>query len=283
MDGWVKLHRKIKEHWIFDKPEYLKAWICLLIEANHTGKKTLIEGEIIECGRGESVNSLKTWAGIFGKKWTVQRVRTFFNLLSEDGMIEAKGLRKTTRVTVCNYDAYQNQQHTDNTQVTRSQHTDNTQVTTNKKEKNVKNDKNDKNNSSKPKSKIDFVAFLKKFNEITGKKIRVMPEKAKRQLITGKKIRVMPEKAKRQLRNLLKKNSMEDVFQAIRNCKNDKFHKENPRFLTPEFITREDKFAKYLDYSPDIHNNKNLLQHDTDKEFHKGTESRTNHVNPELF
>ena len=139
MSGWIKLHRKIICHWIFQKPEYLHAWITILLKVNHSDKKVLIQGELIECNRGQSLNSLATWTGLFGRGWTMQKTRTFLKLLKNDAMINMEGLRKTTRLTVCNYDSYQDEQHTNNTQTTHKQQGDNKEITTNK------NDKNDKN------------------------------------------------------------------------------------------------------------------------------------------
>jgi hypothetical protein len=40
--------------------------------------------------------------------------------------------------------------------------------------------------------------------------------------------------------------SLSDFETAIKNCKNDKYHIENPQYLTPEFITRADKLQKFL-------------------------------------
>jgi hypothetical protein len=141
MSGWVKIHRSLIKHWIWDNPEYFKAWICIIIEANYESAKVLIEGEVIECKRGQSLNSLKTWAKLFGKRWSIQRVRTFLNLLKNDTMIVTEVLRKTTRLTICNYDKYQFEQQANNTEITRRQHGDNTEVTTNKKNKKVKKER----------------------------------------------------------------------------------------------------------------------------------------------
>ena len=138
MEGWIKIHRQIREHWIWDDPMYLKAWIGILISVNHEDRKVLIEGELIECNRGQSLLSLTGWSKLFGKKWTIQRVRTFFELLKRDQMIITEGLRKTTRVTVCKYDEYQIEQQTKNKQRTKRQQPDNNQITTNKNEKNEK-------------------------------------------------------------------------------------------------------------------------------------------------
>lgn len=135
MDGWIKLHRQIKEHWIWQNPEYLKAWLTILIMVNHEEKKILIHGEVVVCSRGQSILSLSNWAKLFGGKWSIQRIRTFFNLLENDSMITSEGLRKTTRVTVCNYDTYQESQQTNNKQTTSKQQATNKQLTTNKKDK----------------------------------------------------------------------------------------------------------------------------------------------------
>ena len=65
MEGWIKIHRQIQKHWIWDNPEYLKAWIAILLSVNHDGKKVLIHGELFDCGRGESLISLSNWAKTF--------------------------------------------------------------------------------------------------------------------------------------------------------------------------------------------------------------------------
>lgn len=138
MNGWIKLHRQIRNHWVFKNANYFKAWVVIISEVNHQSSKVLIEGELIECKRGQSINSLATWVSILGDDWTIQKLRTFLKLLEKDGMINTEGLRKTTRLTVCNYDSYQSEQQADNKETTSRQHTANTQLTTNK---NVKNEK----------------------------------------------------------------------------------------------------------------------------------------------
>lgn len=136
--AWIKIDRKITDHWIWNNPVFLKAWITLIIAVNYEEKKSLIHGELISCKRGQSLFSLNTWVKQFGKGWTVQKVRTFFELLKNDSMIEVEGLRKTTRLTICNYESYQEVQQTNNTQRTDKQHTDNTQITSTKEYKELK-------------------------------------------------------------------------------------------------------------------------------------------------
>ena len=40
--GWIKLNKKIKNHWLWDKPEYLRAWIDMLMEANFADVQSYI-------------------------------------------------------------------------------------------------------------------------------------------------------------------------------------------------------------------------------------------------
>ena len=142
MEGWIKLHRKITDHWIWKNSNYVHAWITILFTVNYEPKKTLIQGEIIECDRGQSLLSLQNWTELFGRNWTIQKTRTFFDLLKNDSMINTEGLRKTTRLTVCKYNDYQDQKQADNTPKTSTEQGDNKEITTTKESKESKEIKN---------------------------------------------------------------------------------------------------------------------------------------------
>lgn len=149
-NGWIKIYRSILKHWIFDDPSYFRAWIIMLMTVNYEEKKTVINGQIIECKRGQSILSIESWVNIFGVskkkgKWTYQKVRTFFDLLLSEGMITKENLIKTTRITICNYDSYQNVQQPLNNQITTKQQPNNNQITTTKERKELKKDKKYKN------------------------------------------------------------------------------------------------------------------------------------------
>ena len=148
MSGWIKVHRSIRDHWIAAKPEYLAAWVRLLLEVNHEPKKVCIGNKIFECGTGESLRSIDSWASLFGRGWTRQKVRTFFRLLESDSMINQMSVRKTTRITICNWDTYQTQQPSENHVITRAQPELNQSLTTNKNEKNERSIR--KSNTSAP-------------------------------------------------------------------------------------------------------------------------------------
>lgn len=102
--SWILLHRQIKENWIFSNAEKFKWWIDILLSVNHTDNKLLIKNTLIDCGRGQSIKSLETWA----KEWGVTKktVHAFFKLLESDGMLVTENLHLTTRITVCKYDSY---------------------------------------------------------------------------------------------------------------------------------------------------------------------------------
>ena len=113
-EGWIKLHRHIKDHWLWKSDNRLKWWIDILLTVNHSESKVLIKGTLIECKRGQSIRSLESWA----KDWNVSKgaVRDFFKLLQSDEMIVIESLVFTTRITVCKYEDYQTEVNAKETQ-----------------------------------------------------------------------------------------------------------------------------------------------------------------------
>lgn len=163
MNGWIKLHRSIKAHWVYDNPEYFKAWITMLMEVNHQDKMVLIANDLIDCPRGSSLNSLQTWVNILGKEWTMRKIRTFFELLEKDGMIDKQGLSKTTRLSICNYDTYQSIRQTDDTQSDKQ--------TTNKRQTNDNKQEGEELKKGKER-RSDIKEILEYLNQKAGKKFR---------------------------------------------------------------------------------------------------------------
>lgn len=106
-NGYILMHRRVRDHWLWDpaEPRLFLWWSDILFEVNHTEATVRIGFDLIECRRGQSLNSLQTWA----KRWRcdVSTVRRFFKSLEKDKMISVENLKKTTRLTVCNYDTYQ--------------------------------------------------------------------------------------------------------------------------------------------------------------------------------
>lgn len=105
--GWISLDRKILDHWLMGNSKYFHAWVTILFRVNYKEKKAIIKGKIYNCERGSALYSLDSWAKIFGRKWTRSMVITFFKLLEGDAMISLKSDSKTSYLSVCNYDTYQ--------------------------------------------------------------------------------------------------------------------------------------------------------------------------------
>ena len=235
MSGWIKLHRDINNHWIWSNSDYLKWWLDILLEVNHTTSKVVIKNKIYECNRGEKMYSLDTWAS----RWNTNKskVRRFLEMLKNDGMICIENETQTTRITVCNYDSYQEEISKTETQVKRKRNANETHLTPIKE---LKNDKEVYNITSSEDNmsddSIDWNALLVFFNKTTGNKSRVVSEKVKKQF-----------------RARLKEGyTKEDIMNAIINCHKDPFHKANPHYLTLEFISRADKLEKYYNYKPKV-------------------------------
>ncbi len=82
---------------------------------------------------------------------------------------------------------------------------------------------------------IDWSKLLSKFNEITGKKSKVVPDKARKQILA--RIKEGYTKA--------------DILKGIENCYKDSHHQEtNHKYLTLEFISRPDKLEKFVNVTP---------------------------------
>ena len=65
----------------------------------------------------------------------------------------------------------------------------------------------------------------------------------------GRNFKVVSDKIQRSYKARLKEGyKKEDIIQAIKNCKDNKFHKENNyQYCTPEYFSRSETLDKYVD------------------------------------
>jgi hypothetical protein len=152
--GYIPLHRKIREHWIWSDPVKFRWWVDILFSVNHTSKTVNVGNKLIECNRGQSIKSIGTWA----REWRVDesKVRRFFKLLQDDGMIVTENVVKTTRLTVCNYDNY-NAQRRDNDEIMTPTRRDRDEIV---------NPNNNENNDDNEKREADLPTNKKKKKNI---------------------------------------------------------------------------------------------------------------------
>ena len=105
MDGWIKLHRKIEKHWIWENPVFIKAWLYCLVRANYEENKVLIGVKIEMAEPGSFFTSIGKFSRATGL--SIKQTRLFWELLEKDKMVLKNATSKRTKITVCNYVNYQ--------------------------------------------------------------------------------------------------------------------------------------------------------------------------------
>lgn len=147
--GWIKLHRRIQDHWIYQEKRQFsryEAWIDLIMMANHKDNRVLIDNELINVEKGQLITSIRKLCDKWN--WSNTKVSNFLNLLQEDEMISYKSDTKKTVINICNYSSYHDSSNKENdTEASHERHesiSEAYQKHTNKNVKNYKNVKNDK-------------------------------------------------------------------------------------------------------------------------------------------
>ncbi|MCI9883865.1 Replication protein O [Bacillus sp. FSL K6-2869] len=150
MIGWIKLHRSIQDHWIYqEKRKFSKyeAWLDLLMKASHKDNKFVLGNDLHELKKGELVTSIRKLGDHWS--WSNTKVSQFLDLLKSDGMIDYKKDTKKTLITIVNYGVYHDSENEKKTQKEHEKDTNRTQKHTIKNDKNVKNEKNINNSRHK--------------------------------------------------------------------------------------------------------------------------------------
>jgi len=145
MSGWIKIHRSIKDHWLYQEDRVysrFEAWNDILLSVNYSDSKQIIKGKVYTIRRGESIFSLDTWAKRW--KWDKSKVRRFLNLLQTDSMIVLVTDNITTHLTVCNYASYQDERNASETPKKRKRNTNEIQMTPIKEEEEIQEEEKDK-------------------------------------------------------------------------------------------------------------------------------------------
>ena len=105
--GWVKLHRDIMDHWMWEDEPFTKAqaWIDLILLANHKEERFHHRGKIINGERGCVYRSISWLAKRW--KWSRDKTRSFLHLLENDGMVTVNSSVNQTAIALVNYGKYQ--------------------------------------------------------------------------------------------------------------------------------------------------------------------------------
>ena len=108
--GWIKLDRCITDHWIFSDAEKFRAWIDLLLQANHEDKKVLLHEGLITIKRGQLVTSIEKLANRW--EWSKSRVYRFLEILEAEQMVKRDSNQFRTLLTIENYGKFQGARNT---------------------------------------------------------------------------------------------------------------------------------------------------------------------------
>lgn len=57
MNGWIKISRDLRKHWLWTDAARLQWWLDLLFMASWEDRSELVQGRLIEIKRGEVVAS----------------------------------------------------------------------------------------------------------------------------------------------------------------------------------------------------------------------------------
>ena len=231
--GWISIYRSIKNNWIFNNDKYFKWWVIMLFEVNHSDKKFNLGYNVMTIKKGQSSNSLRTWAVLFNS--TPKTVKKFFKMLEKDGMITTeiigKGKQSTTLVTIENYSKYQGSEETQRDTLTTTQSTTQgkRKVPTNNNDNNYNNDNKREISAHDSKAK-----FLKWFNSCRTEILK-----------TPSNINTLSYNDSLNLKTLKNTYSIADFNKAmVSMCQDDWAIKHNQCF--PTHFLKPENFTKYL-------------------------------------
>lgn len=105
LSGWVKLHRGLSDHHIASDPHSLSVWIHLLMLANHSETKRLINGRLVTVMPGQILTSRKSLSAKTGVQET--KVERILRRMQNEQQIEQQGTTKFRVISILNWDHYQ--------------------------------------------------------------------------------------------------------------------------------------------------------------------------------
>lgn len=136
MSGFVKVERKLLNHWTSSEPESLAIWVRLLLEANFKSEKKLINGQLVTINRGQLIFGIHAFSERTGI--STAKIRRIIKNLENDEMISKQSFSKYSIISITNYSSYQ----VTSKQETTTQQALDKQTTTLEEGKELKEDKN---------------------------------------------------------------------------------------------------------------------------------------------
>lgn len=105
MKGWIAIHRRIIDNWIWSEAIYLKRWLDLLFCAAWEPTVWRSGSTKIRIERGQIVTSVRRLIHRWGANGRF--ITEFLDILEDENMIRREKVQKLTVITIVNYDKYQ--------------------------------------------------------------------------------------------------------------------------------------------------------------------------------
>lgn len=146
MEGWIKLHRKLRESPIFQNEKLLKVFVWCLLKASHTEHTELIGLKKVSLSPGQFVYGRHIAAEELKIKEST--LHKYMMWLKNEEILNIQSNNKFSVVTVVNWDLYQTDEPKSNS---KSNSKSSSKVTAKEQQKNTnKNEKNEKNEKNNP-------------------------------------------------------------------------------------------------------------------------------------
>lgn len=115
-NGWIKISRRISDHWLWDDAERLQWWLDLLLMASWQDTEAYDDTHHFTLHRGQLIASVS----YLSNRWrrSAPTILKFLRLLEDDKMITRETIfRKTAIITIVNYTSYQAPLETNTTEL----------------------------------------------------------------------------------------------------------------------------------------------------------------------
>jgi uncharacterized phage protein (TIGR02220 family) len=103
--GFIKLHRALQDSAFANRPEFMSAWVHILMLASHKPRKAMLGNKPVMLTQGQFISGRKALAERVGV--TEKQMRGILDFFEQDGMISKSSSRAGTIFTVCNYSVFQ--------------------------------------------------------------------------------------------------------------------------------------------------------------------------------
>ena len=106
MEGWIKIHRKLRDKGWYRQSNKIHLWIELLLRASHNEREFMFNGENIKLEPGQLIAGRKSLAEATGiSESCIERTLTFFEKTEQQ--IEQQKTNRNRLITILSWHEYQ--------------------------------------------------------------------------------------------------------------------------------------------------------------------------------